>query len=134
MKHNTSLNCEVYDSIEDIDKTAWDNVEPVATGLKYDVLQAIEYSGINDLVCRYLLFKDDLGAAKAKANLYQVTMDLTTIDRNLNPVTQRVIKKWHPNFLNLSMIECGLFAMNGDGLVSSDSRLLGRVIEQTTTQ
>src|SRR5690606_21760033 len=84
-------------------------------------------SGINQLVCHYMLFQQDENPV-GKANLYEVSMDFTSLDKNLSPSTRKAIKQWHPNFLNLSMIECGLFAMNGDGLVVSDRRYLPEVL------
>ncbi|QQO52552.1 MAG: aminotransferase class I/II-fold pyridoxal phosphate-dependent enzyme [Thiohalocapsa sp. PB-PSB1] len=128
------IDCEVYDSTEEIDPTKWDSLVPSATGLRHNVLKIFEYSGINNLTCQYLLFTDAIGRPQAKANLYQVGMDFTTLDPTLSATARHTLRQWHPDFLNLSMIECGLFAMNGDGLVCPNSELLADVIHETTKQ
>jgi len=125
------LDCEIYDSIKDIDPVVWDAVAPSATGLRHGVLQTFESSEINALRCNYLLFKNEEKKAIAKANLYQVSMDFTSIDKNLSQQARHILKKWHPDFLNFSMIECGLFAMNGDGLVVTDNDMHESVIKET---
>lgn len=124
---DNKLQYQWFDSIDAIKRTQWDSIVPRATGLKHKVLQTFEHSGINQLVCHYMLFQQD-GNPVGKANLYEVSMDITSLDQNLSPGTRKIIKQWHPNFLNLSMIECGLFAMNGDGLVVSDKRYLPEVL------
>lgn len=124
---DSKLQYQWFDSIDAIKRAHWDSVVPRATGLKHKVLQTFEHSGINQLVCHYMLFQQNENPV-AKANLYEVSMDFTSLDQNLSPGTRKIIKHWHPDFLTLSMIECGLFAMNGDGLVASDKRYLPEVI------
>ena len=124
---DSKLQYQWFDSIDAIKKLHWDSIVPQATGLKHKVLQTFEHSGINQLVCHYMLFQQGENPV-GKANLYEVSMDFTSLDQNLSPSTRKAIKLWHPNFLNLSMIECGLFAMNGDGLVVTDKRYLPDVL------
>lgn len=123
------LSYEYFDSILDVDTVQWDSVVSKATGLRANVLRTFETSGVNNLVCHYMLFHDKQGPV-AKANLYEVSMDFTSLDKTLSPGIRNTIKKWHPSFLDLSMIECGLFAMNGDGLVVNDIDQLPDVINQ----
>jgi 8-amino-7-oxononanoate synthase len=125
------LSYEYFDSILDVDTVQWDSVVSKATGLRANVLRTFEISGVNNLVCHYMLFHDKQGPV-AKANLYEVSMDFTSLDKNLSPSVRNTIKKWHPRFLDLSMIECGLFAMNGDGLVVNDIDQLPEVINQVS--
>src|SRR5690606_20143626 len=124
---DSKLQYQWFASIDAIKKLHWDSIVPQATGLKHKVLQTFEHSGINQLVCHYMLFQQG-ETPVGKANLYEVSMDFTSLDQNLSPNTRKAIKLWHPNFLNLSMIECGLFAMNGDGLVVTDKRYLPDVL------
>ena len=125
------IRCKHYTSIFDVQPERWDDISPELTGLKHNVLKAFEHSGINDLVCHYLFFEDSNNEPVAKANLYQVSMDFTTIDKNISDVAKKTIHAWHPGFLNLSMIECGLFAMNGDGIAISEKGHAPTVISQT---
>jgi 8-amino-7-oxononanoate synthase len=120
---------QYFCGIDQVDAQKWDSVVPRATGLRYNVLKSFEKSKINDLVCHYMLFNkgDEL---IGKANLYEVSMDFASIDQNMSSEAKNIIKHWHPNFLNLSMIECGLFAMNGDGVVVKNAEQLSDVILQ----
>ncbi|GLX77745.1 8-amino-7-oxononanoate synthase [Thalassotalea insulae] len=117
-------------SIDKLVSNEWDSIVPRATGLKYDVLSTFEKSKVNNLICSYLTFKHN-DKLLGKANLYEVSMDFTSMDKNLSDNARKLIKDWYPDFLNLSMIECGLFAMNGDGLVVSNEADLPNVIAKT---
>lgn len=119
---NIQVHSEYFKSIRDIDTKAWDSVTPRATGLGSNVLATFELSRVNNLICHYLLFKEDSNPV-GKANLYEVSMDFTSLDKNLAPATRKLIKTWHPNYLHFSMVECGLFAMNGDGIAVTDNSL-----------
>lgn len=124
---DSKLHYQYFTRVSDIDSAAWDSIVPRATGLKHKVLNTFEQSGINDLVCHYMLFKQG-DKQIGKANLYEASMDLTSLDRTLDPNTRHIIKQWYPQFLNLTMIECGLFAMNGDGVVVKEATQLPDVI------
>ncbi len=124
---NTKVRSEYFNSITDVDTNTWNSVTPRATGLHHNVLETFELSGVNGLICHYLLFKQE-NKTIGKANLYEVSMDFTSLDKNLAPATRKLIKIWHPDYLNLSMAECGLFAMNGDGIAVTDTSLLPSVI------
>lgn len=124
---NTKIRTEYFNSIFDIDVSTWNAVTPQATGLHHNLLGIFELSGVNDLSCHYLLFKQNEKPV-GKANLYEVAMDFTSLDKNLASTTRKLIKIWHPEYLNLSMAECGLFAMNGDGIATNDISLLPDII------
>ncbi|MDO8344452.1 MAG: pyridoxal phosphate-dependent aminotransferase family protein [Cellvibrio sp.] len=116
-----------FDSILDISESHWDAIIPRATGLKHNVLQTFELSRVNNLICHYLAFEQG-NHWIGKANIYETSMDFASLDKNLSPHARRLIKKWFPDYLNLSMAECGLFAMNGDGVVVKDPHHLTQVI------
>lgn len=123
----SKTNCKRFDTILDIPEHQWDAIAPRATGLRHNVLQTFELSGVNDLNCHYLTFEQNhqwIG----KANLYEVSMDFASLDKNLSPHARRLIKSWLPDYLHLSMAECGLFAMNGDGIAVKDPQHLAQVI------
>lgn len=123
----TKTSSKRFDSILDIPEHQWDAVVPRATGLRYKVLQTFELSRVNNLNCHYLAFEQD-NQWIGKANLYEVSMDFASLDKNLSPHARRLIKSWFPDYLHLSMAECGLFAMNGDGIVVKDPQYLAQVI------
>lgn len=116
-----------FDSILDVPENQWNAVVPRATGLRHNVLQTFELSRVNNLICHYLAFEQD-NQWIGKANLYEISMDFASLDKNLSPHARRLIKKWFPDYLNLSMAECGLFAMNGDGIAVKDAHHLTQVI------
>lgn len=116
-----------FDSILDISESHWDAIIPRATGLKHNVLQTFELSRVNNLICHYLAFEQG-NHWIGKANIYETSMDFASLDKNLSLHARRLIKKWFPDYLNLSMAECGLFAMNGDGVVVKDPHHLTQVI------
>ncbi|HCS66267.1 MAG TPA: hypothetical protein DIW64_20580 [Cellvibrio sp.] len=116
-----------FDSILDVSESQWDAIIPRATGLKHNVLQTLELSRVNNLICHYLAFEQG-NHWIGKANIYETSMDFASLDKNLSPHARRLIKIWFPDYLNLSMAECGLFAMNGDGVVVKDPHHLTQVI------
>lgn len=116
-----------FDSILDVSESQWDAIIPRATGLKLNVLQTFELSRVNNLICHYLAFEQG-NHWIGKANIYETSMDFASLDKNLSLHARRLIKKWFPDYLNLSMAECGLFAMNGDGVVVKDPHHLTQVI------
>lgn len=119
--------CTRFDTILDIPEHQWDAIVPRATGLKHNVLQTFELSRVNNLNCHYLTFEQG-NHHIGKANLYEVSMDFASLDKNLSPHARRLIKSWIPDYLHLSMAECGLFAMNGDGIAVKDAHHLAHVI------
>lgn len=123
----TKTSCTRFDTILDIPEHQWDAVVPRATGLKHNVLQTFELSRVNNLNCHYLTFEQN-NQWIGKANLYEVSMDFASLDKNLSPHARRLIKSWLPDYLHLSMAECGLFAMNGDGIAVKDPQYLAQVI------
>ena len=124
---NTKTSSKRFKSILDISESQWDAVVPRATGLRHNVLQTFELSRVNNLNCHYLTFEQD-NQWIGKANLYEVSMDFASLDKNLSPHARKLIKHWFPDYLHLSMAECGLFAMNGDGIAVKDTQHLAQVI------
>lgn len=116
-----------FNTILDVPAEQWDAVVPRTTGLRHNLLQTFELSRVNNLRCHYLAFAQG-DQWIGKANLYEVSMDFASLDKNLSPHARRLIKNWFPNYLHLSMAECGLFAMNGDGIAVNDSQHLEQVI------
>lgn len=116
-----------FDTILDIPAEQWDAVVPRTTGLRHNLLQTFELSRVNNLRCHYLAFAQG-DQWIGKANLYEVSMDFASLDKNLSPHARRLIKNWFPDYLHLSMAECGLFAMNGDGIAVNDLQHLEQVI------
>lgn len=123
----TKTSSKRFNSILDIPENQWDTITPRATGLRHNVLQTFELSRVNNLNCHYLAFEQD-NHWIGKANLYEVSMDFASLDKNLSPHARRLIKNWFPDYLHLSMAECGLFAMNGDGIAVKEPQHLAQVI------
>ncbi|WP_027329788.1 8-amino-7-oxononanoate synthase family protein [Marinimicrobium agarilyticum] len=130
-RSGTDLACEHYTGIDQVEANEWDTIVSRATGLKHSVLETFEYSDVNNLVCHYLMFRED-NQAVGRANLYEVSMDFKSMDQELSESAVESINSWHPAFLNFSMAECGLFAMNGDGLVVKQERHLTSAIQATS--
>jgi 8-amino-7-oxononanoate synthase len=80
----TKTHCTRFDTILDIPEQQWDAVVPRATGLKHNVLQTFELSRVNNLNCHYLTFEQG-NQYIGKANLYEVSMDFASLDKNLSP-------------------------------------------------
>lgn len=101
------LKSEHFESILDISPEKWDCISSSSTGLKHSVLSTFELSGVNDIQCHYMFFEMH-GEGIGKANIYETSMDFKTMDRTLSEPTKRAIKEWHHDFLDFSMVECGL--------------------------
>ena len=123
----TKTSSNRFKSILDIPENQWDAIVPRATGLRHNVLQTFELSRVNNLNCHYLTFEQN-NQWIGKANLYEVSMDFSSLDKSLSNHARRLIKSWFPDYLHLSMAECGLFAMNGDGIAVKDAQYLAQVI------
>src|SRR5690554_6068130 len=94
---DSKLQYQWFDSIDAIKRAHWDSVVPRATGLKHKVLQTFEHSGINQLVCHYMLFQQN-GNPVAKANLYEVSMDFTSLTKTYHPAPAKSLSLCIPIF------------------------------------
>jgi 8-amino-7-oxononanoate synthase len=123
------VECREFNSVDTIDASIWNSCVPSATGLRHDVLKTFEHSKVNDLVCHYFLLSK-AGVPVGKANAYETSMDFMSLDKSLPKEVKTAFKRLHPKLLDLSMVECGLFAMNGDGLVVTQASELTDVVDQ----
>ena len=128
-----SIKINKTDSLSSIPFERWHSVAPEATGLRYDVLNVFESSKINNLNCTYLTF-EKAQTMVGRTHLYEVSMDFSSMDKQISNSARQIIKHWFPNYLNLSMVESGLFAMNGPSLVVNDHRDLPEVIKLTAIE
>lgn len=100
--------------LRDLARETWDGLAP-PVHLAYDVLGVVEDSGVNDLRCAYLRLRAGPRDV-ARANVYAVETDLSTISTDLPGPVRDVIKKWYPDFLTFRVVEVGNFTLLGEGI------------------
>ena len=132
--HNTvsGLLAERAQTLANVRREEWDSsFFQASTGLRYDFLNVIEASGINVLEHFYLSFRDSASKQMiGRANLYKTEMDFATMDKKLSKEQRAAIKHWYPKFMAFQMLECGLFAMIGDGAEFRDPQARRAVLER----
>lgn len=131
--HNnlSGLLVERAQTLASVRREEWDSHFQASTGLRYDFLNVIEASGINDLKHFYLSFRDAASQQSiGRANLYKAEMDFATMDKKLPKEQREAIKQWYPKFMAFQMLECGLFAMIGDGAEFRDPEARCSVLER----
>lgn len=117
-------------SLSDFPSIEWDSGFKSNSGMRHDFLKTVEDSGINDLEHFYLTIQNAAsGETLARANLYKVEMDFSTMDKKLPSEARAAIKQWYPRFMSFQLLECGLFTMVGEGLELRDPALLEHILK-----
>lgn len=123
------LNVSHTRSLSEHSRQDWDADFKLNTGLGHDFLRAVEESGINALQHHYLTFQEPgSGSTLARANLYQVETDFSTMDPTLPARVRSVLKQWFPHFMTFQVLECGLFTMIGEGVELREPGLAPHVL------
>jgi 8-amino-7-oxononanoate synthase len=112
------MHTQIFDSIDRVPSSEWNRiVGDRRIGLQAEHLRAIEKAKINRLVPRYLVFSNG-GGPEAVGTFSRFEIDFSRMDRDLKPGVRDTLKQWHPGFLRLSVVECGLVSGLGEGIAS----------------
>ena len=113
------MNIELYDRIQDIAPSRWNALtHSHSCTFSHEFWTLIEQSKLNDFRYRHALFIDDNNQPLGLASYYSITTDIAIFApvklRNLLSKIRRIF----PNFLKLSMLECGTpITLNSPGFV-----------------
>lgn len=124
----TAIKAKRAPSLAHIVRELWDAEFKGSTGLRYDFLRLVEDARMNDLRHHYVSFEDPRSAVVARANLYTVQTDFTTMDQGLPGPVRAAIKRWYPRFMTFDLVECGQFTMIGQGLEVRDPELTPAIL------
>jgi len=124
-----NINIERYLSLNDVHKYIWEKGIQLPLPMRYDLLNIVEKSGINDLQNFYLRFNQN-GTELARANLYMVNTDFASMDTKMPKDVRNVIQRWYPGFMNFKVLECGFFTMIGEGIVHNGNASPGAILSQ----
>lgn len=115
-----TLEMRKFSSIDDVPCHLWDSIAPRGqVCLESDHLKAIEWSGINAIRPTYLIAAEN-GIAKGIAHFFRMKMDFSGFGENIKPAIRKSMKCWYPNFLEMSMLECGLISGIGQTIAVDD--------------
>jgi len=114
------MHLQVHDSVERV-PAVWDSIAPHdRVALDSHHLRAIERSGINALRPYYLTAHDD-GRTVGIAYCFVMQMDMAFMQKDLPPTAVETLRAWHPDFLRLRLLECGLVSGLGEGMAADDA-------------
>jgi len=109
-----------YDDINQVDKSVWDlMVSDDMPYLKHDYLQAVQ--DLFDTKCCYFVVNND-GVPVACASVSEIKTDLSLFLFRKSTLKRCIaaIRKVFPNFLYVTVLECGPSAMSGEGFSSKN--------------
>lgn len=124
--HAHNLKIKLFDHIHDIAQEQWNGLSNGhSCTFSHEFWQVIEQSGLNDFRYRHALFLDDSDRPVALTSFYSITTDIAIFaPAGLRGVLAK-IRRIFPNFLKLSMLECGTpITLNSPPFVERDG--LGR--------
>lgn len=102
------LTIQIFERIQDIDAQIWNSIvgEHSCT-FAHEFWQLIEQSKLNDFRYRHAIFIDENNQPVALTSFYSITTDIAIFAPDKLRGFLTTIRRFFPNFLKLSMLECG---------------------------
>lgn len=106
--YTNKLKIKLFDRIQDITPGPWnDLVNNHSCTFSHEFWDLVEQSSLNDFRYRHALFLDENDMPVALTSFYSITTDIAIFaPAGLRGVLTK-IRRFFPNFLKLSMLECG---------------------------
>ena len=102
------LNIKLYDSIQEVPKDLWNTVVGGRScTFSHEFWNLVECSNLNDFRYRHALFFNAQGDAVALTSFYTITTDIAIFAPNSLRNLLKICRRFYPNFLKLTMLECG---------------------------
>ena len=102
------MNIKLYDSIQEVPKDLWNTVVGGRScTFSHEFWNLVECSNLNDFRYRHALFFNAQGDAVALTSFYTITTDIAIFAPNSLRNLLKICRRFYPNFLKLTMLECG---------------------------
>lgn len=99
---------KIFDRIDDVPRDQWDSLtEGQSYTFSFQFWEMLQSSSLNDFSYRHALVYDSNAEAVALTTFYTLTTDVGIFSTGWIKKTLKTIRKVYPNFLKLTMLECG---------------------------